>query len=50
MILETLVDIPRSDLTLPQVLALVADYQSRHPRRKVWLDGDLNAIVAEVQP
>ena len=48
--LEILVDVSTCELKLSQVLALVYDYLDNNPFSEVWLDGDLNAIVAEVRP
>lgn len=48
MTIETIIDVPTCELTLSQVLAKVHSYQATYPERKVWLDGDENAIVAEV--
>ena len=48
--LDIIIDVATCELTLSQVLAKVYNYQATYPERKVWLDGDLNAIVAEVHP
>ena len=48
MTIETIIVVPTCELTLSQVLAKVNSYQATYPERKVWLDGDENAIVAEV--
>ena len=46
--LDIIIDVATCELTLSQVLVEVHSYQAAHPDRKMWLDGDENAIVAEV--
>lgn len=46
--LDIIIDVATCELTLSQVLAKVYNYQATYPKRNVWLDGDENAIVAEV--
>ena len=48
--LDIIIDVATCELTLSQVLAKVHSYQTTHPERNIWLDGDENAIVAEVRP
>lgn len=47
-VLDIIIDVATCELTLSQVLAKVHSYQAANPGRKVWLDGDMRAIVAEV--
>lgn len=42
----TLIDIRTCDLTLSQVMAEIARYQSEMPDHEIFLDGDAYAIVA----
>lgn len=48
MTIETIIDISTCTMTLPQVLAYVKSYMAANPTHKVWMDGDMYAIVAEV--
>lgn len=43
---KVLIDVRTCDLTLSQVMAELARYQSEMPDHEVFMDGDLYAIVA----
>lgn len=43
---KVLIDVRTCDLTLSQVMAEIARYQSEMPDHEVFMDGDLYAIVA----
>ena len=43
---KVLIDIRTCDLTLSQVMAEIARYQSEMPDHEVFMDGDAYAIVA----
>lgn len=43
---KVLIDVRTCDLTLSQVMAEIARYQSEMPDYEVFMDGDLYAIVA----
>lgn len=43
---KVLIDVRTCDLTLSQVMAEIARYQSEMPDHEIFLDGDAYAIVA----
>lgn len=43
---KVLIDIRTCDLTLSQVMAEIARYQSEMPDHEIFLDGDAYAVVA----